>query len=73
MENESNHEAQKDLVALQIILTSDGKVKVVGPLLVDKTGSYGLLEMAKDAVREFHQPKIIKPGAMMNFVRGNGK
>lgn len=74
MENEANEKAQGDeSVALQIILTKDGGVRIQGPVLADRMASYGLLEIAKDMIREMHTPKIIKPnGGILNFAR-NGK
>lgn len=61
-----------DTLAFKILLTKEGQVKIFSPFLNDKTACYGILEMAKDAVREFNQPKIIKPrSGMIDFVRGS--
>ncbi len=57
----------------------DGSVSVSGPI-EDKTLAYGLLECAKDAIRDFvvSQQKLVQPvGAMPTIVRlrepdGNG-
>lgn len=70
MENRLENEEIKETIAIQIILMSDGQIKVVGPLLGDKTACYGLLELAKDAIRELHTPKITKPsGGLINHLR----
>lgn len=42
-------------VVIQISLTKQGQVKVEGLCLNDKTMTYGLLEMAKEAVYEMHK------------------
>jgi len=59
-----------ETVGLSLILTKDGKLKVV-----DKMAAYGLLELAKDAIRDAHRPVIIKPEhRLSDFLRGqNGK
>lgn len=44
-------EDHKETVALQIILMPDGSIKVVSPLITDKMACYGLLEVAKDAIK----------------------
>lgn len=64
-----------ETVGLSLILTKDGKLKVVGPVMVDKMAAYGLLELAKDAIRDAHRPVIIKPEhRLSDFLRGqNGK
>jgi hypothetical protein len=73
--NESNEQAQPtEQVMIQIILTVDGQVKVTGPALADKTAFYGLLEVAKDACREMHTPKVLRPqGNFLQGLRMNGK
>ena len=72
--NEANQDAQpKEIVAIQIVLTVDGGVKLAGPMLADRTAAYGLLETAKDMVREMHTPKIVPPGGMMHFLRNGNK
>ena len=74
IKNDASESAQpKEIVAIQIVLTIDGGIQIKGPMLADRTAAYGLLETAKDMVREMHSPKIVKPmGGMMNFVRKNG-
>lgn len=63
----------QETVAIQIILTSDGSIKIAGPLLADRTAAYGLLETAKDMIREMHSPKVLKPsGGLINHLR-NGR
>lgn len=62
----------KETVAFQIIMTNDGQLKIFSPFLQDKMACYGILELAKEAVRDMHQPKIVKPGGIMNFAR-NGR
>lgn len=71
MENK-NEEVQEDKIVMQIILTKDGQLKVISPVLQDKTACYGLLEQAKDAIREAHSPRIVKPGGILRFAR-NGR
>jgi hypothetical protein len=44
----------------EIFLTKDGKVVVHSSLLNDKIVCYGLLDMAKDAVREYRKPNLVK-------------
>ena len=72
--NEGNEEAQpKEIVALQIILNPDGGIKIQGPTLADRTAAYGLLEVAKDMVREMHTVKVVKPsGGLIQHIR-NGR
>ena len=74
MQNEANEQAQPtEQVVMQIILTKECGVKVVSGLLGDKMACYGLLEVAKDAVREAHAPKVISPvGNFLNGLRQNG-
>ena len=75
MENEANQDAQpKETIAIQIILTSDGGIKLQGPVLGDRTASYGLLETAKDMVREMHTPRRAQDGIQTKprFVRQAG-
>jgi len=73
--DEANQDAQpKERVMIQIILTIGGDVRVVGPALADKTAFYGLLEVAKDAVRDLHAPKVLRPqGNFLQGLRANGK
>jgi len=71
MENRIEEE-QKETIAMQLIMTTDGQLKVVSPFLNDKMACYGLLELAKDAIKDLHAPKIIKPsGGVLNFARRN--
>ncbi len=74
IKNETNEAGQPDeRVVMQLILTKEGQLKVVSTFIGDKMACYGLLEVAKDAIRELHAPKLIKaPGGMMNFIR-NGR
>jgi len=51
------------IAELRVQQLDDGNVTVAGPL-VDKTFCYGMLERAKDAIREFDpskQPSVIIP------------
>lgn len=75
MENESNEQAQPEqTVMLQIIIDKNGNLGVGGPVLADKTACYGLLESAKDIVRDMHKPTIVKPnGKIIDFMRNGGK
>lgn len=74
MENEANEKAQpQQTVMFQIVIDKNGNLGVGGPILADKTACYGLLESAKDIIRDMHQPKIVKPlGGIMNHIR-NGR
>lgn len=51
-------------VTLTISITQDGKINVIGPLH-DKVLCYGLLEAARDVVRDFKAPTsdilLVKP------------
>jgi len=69
--NEKNEQGQPDeVVMISIVMKKDGSLKIGGLALNDRSLSYGLLETAKDMVREIHQPKIVKPnGGIMGFVR----
>lgn len=73
-QNEANAEGQpEEQIVMQIYLSRDGQLRVKTPILNDKTACYGILELAKDAIRDAHKPQIVKPnGAIMNFIR-NGK
>ena len=64
-----NGEVDKN-ISIVITLTPDGKVGVGGPIN-DKLLCYGLLESAKDAIRDFKMPqdKIIKPHGIMDFAK----
>lgn len=62
-------------VILTIIMNPDGTIRVDGPIN-NKVLSYGMLDLAKDAIFEHHmkliQSKLIKPNGhgIMDFVRG---
>ena len=53
----------------QLIITqnTDGSVTVSGPI-DQKMWCYGMLEMARDAIKDFKPSPIIKP--VMNIVNG---
>lgn len=73
--NEKNLEGQpEEKVVMEIIITKDGQVRVKSPILGDKAACYGILQVAQDAIREFHKPQIIRPNqhGIMNFIK-NGK
>lgn len=55
-------------IRLIVTLSEDGKVNVNGPL-TDKILCYGLLEAAKDAVKNFSLEKsnIVRPIVMPNI------
>lgn len=74
MENEANQEAQPDkTVMIQIVLDKDGNIGVGGLAVGDKTAAYGLLECAKDIIRDMHKPVLVKPnGGIINFARNGG-
>jgi len=59
-------------IVLAITLTPDGQVKVTGPINNEPL-AFWLLEKSKDIIKGYNfqqsQPKIQKPGGMMNFAR----
>ena len=72
-EEAKDAQAPQEKVMIQIILTVDGQVRVAGPALADKTAFYGLIEVAKDAVRDLHTPKVLRPqGNFLAGLRSNG-
>ena len=73
--NDATEQAQpKEQVLMQIIITVDGQIKVQGTILNDRAASYGVLEVAKDAVRELHTPKVLRPqGNFLAGLRNGGK
>lgn len=56
--------AQAELI---IRLTTEGKIEVQGPI-ENKLVAYGLLEAARDAIREFHDAKARSPIIPVNGV-----
>lgn len=74
MENESNEKAQPEQTTmLEIVIDKNGNLGVRGPILADKTACYGILESAKDIVRDMYQPKLVKPsGGLIQHLR-NGR
>lgn len=79
--NESNevNDVNEERIVMQILITKDGQLKVVSSLMQDKTACYGILETAKDLIREHNHavscmPKgIIKPvGGLMHRFARNG-
>ncbi|MFH1640473.1 MAG: hypothetical protein ABIA66_00780 [Candidatus Omnitrophota bacterium] len=64
-------------VVMVIEMQPDGKMMVHFPLLNDKIATYGFLKMAEKTLdrhyAQIEQPKIVKPGGIMNFVRGGIK
>lgn len=65
---------------MSIILTKDGRVGVIGQITSDKMASYGILEMAKEAIQIHHEMLSKKaksslihvPQRVVDFVRGGG-
>ena len=57
-------------IELKITLDQETGVQVAGPIQ-DKILSYGMLEFAKDAIRDHHKSSIVKqPGnGIMKFIR----
>ncbi len=74
IKNEANEAAQpEETIIVQISINKNSEIKVTSPLMSDKMALYGILETAKDAIREVHAPKIVKPvGGIMNYIR-NGR
>ena len=58
---------------LQVIVREDRSIQVSGSIN-DKVLAYGLLEAAKDAVRDhiqsLSQSKLVKPNGFLNGLRG---
>lgn len=73
-QNDADEKAQPEqTIMFQIAISKDGQVGIGGLACGDKAMAYGLMEVAKDILRDMHTPKIVKPtGGMMNFVR-NGR
>lgn len=64
---DANGGAQPPQIPDQIVITvtfstRDGSVNVNGPV-ADKVFCYGVLEMAKDAVRRYNPNRIVQPAA----------
>lgn len=53
----------------EIWMTRDGKIAVHSSLLNDKIACYGLLEAAKDAVREYGKPALVKGNGFIPNLR----
>jgi len=71
MENEASEQAQPDkTLMLSIVIDKDGNIGVGGLAVGDKTAAYGLLESAKDIIRDMHQPKLVKPNGF-RLTRGH--
>lgn len=69
-------EEPTEVKVLEIWMTKEGQVKVMGALVNDRVASCGVLSVAMAAVHKLHDEqavKIHKPGGIINFVRGNGK
>lgn len=60
-------------IVLSITLNNDGSINVQGPIH-DRIVCYGLLEMAKDAIRDRHsQPQNVKDKNLLNAIKGRMK
>lgn len=72
--NDKNESGQPEqTIMFQIAIDKNGNVGIGGPVLANKTACCGLLETAKDMVRDMHQPKLVKPsGGLINHLR-NGR
>lgn len=53
----------------EIYMTRDGKIAIHSTLLNDKVACYGLLEAAKDAVREYGKPTLVKGNGFIPNLR----
>lgn len=71
MENEkpAPESVPEEKLMMAIYTTSDGRLKIMSPILNDKFACYGLLETVKDYIREQNKPKIVPVGGIMNFAR----
>lgn len=70
--NESNEAGQPDSkTVFEIVLNKDGGMSINCAFLHDKLAIYGLLEAAKDLVREAHKPKIqpVTNGGFRSFLK----
>ena len=56
-------------IKLVITLHVDGKLNVNGPL-ANKLLCYGMLEQARDVVRNFEEPKLVQPVTDMSLFKG---
>lgn len=74
--NEKNEQGQpEEVVMVRLVMKKDGSLGIDGVAVADRALAYGLLETAKDMIREIHTPKIVKPGigSMINFARNGAK
>lgn len=80
IEDKTNGKAPDKKAAITIFVKKDGGLEVTG-MINDKTLAYGLLEMAKDMVRDYHkklqaelESKLVKPpNNFLNNLRKGGK
>ena len=71
MENDATQEAQPEkTIMLQIVIDKDGNLGVSGIACADKTAAFGLLESAKDIIRDMHKPVLVKPNGF-RLTRGH--
>lgn len=56
-------------IKIVITLRTDGSLNVNGPL-VSKLLCYGMLEQARDVVRNFEEPKLVQPVTDMSLFKG---
>jgi hypothetical protein len=55
---------QPAAVVLTITYTPDGNVNVNGPI-ANKVLCYGMLELAKDAIRRYNPNRVVQPSLVM--------
>lgn len=53
-----------EAVTLTVTMTPDGNVNVNGPI-ANKVLCYGLLELAKDAIRRYNPERIVRPSLVV--------
>lgn len=59
----TNGQQPADAVVITVTFTPDGNVNVSGPI-ENKVLCYGLLEMAKDAIRRYNPNRILQPSSV---------
>lgn len=64
-------------IIMTVEMSLDGKMIIHFPMLSDKIATYGFLKMAEKTLDRHYaqaeQSKIVKPGGIMDFVRGGRK
>ena len=75
IKNDANEATQpEEQIMFTIAMNKNGQIGIGGIALGDKAVCYGLLEVAKDMLREMHTPKIqpVTNGGFRKFL-ANGR